>query len=618
MMRSERMSKFNITLPQSVLENVVRELHRLNLVHIVEHSKGEIDIGSPMDKSEKFSELIVIVRALKAQLGLEGKKELSNGFRAVGVKNFDELSTKIQKIRQEASQILDNIKESDDKIRALRVKEKELEILSALPLPLDVYTQSSIVTWFVGKIANHEAVNKEIENVTKNFEFISSKTNPELAAIFVQAEKAREVRDILSAHKFHEITLDVQDPQGEPESMLAKVKHEINAELKNSKKAHKELDAIAKKYYDFLLLSETFIDIEVEQANAPLTFASTGSAYLIRGWAPTADMPKITKKLEESADEKIYIQEEKIDLHHDDVPVKLSNPGPAKPFEFFMRLYTLPKYSEIDPTFITFITFPLFFGIILGDVGYGLVIFLLTFALSKQLKALGDMVPIIRLAGLFSILFGFVFGEFFGEEYWMGSMIPHALGRLAQINELMIAAVSVGFLHINLGLMVGFVNELSHGFKAALLEKASWFVLQAGVIMLALNMFGVVAIPSYISWTVFSIAVIMIYLGEGFKGIIELPAIFSNMLSYARLMAVGVASAGLAVVVNDFTKQFFIAGGPMIIAGVLIFMVGHTINIGLGLLGGFLHPIRLHYVEFFSKFLKGGAIGYKPFGHKNE
>jgi len=110
----------------------------------------------------------------------------------------------------------------------------------------------------------------------------------------------------------------------------------------------------------------------------------------------------------------------------------------------------------------------------------------------------------------------------------------------------------------------------------------------------------------------------MIYKGEGAKGLIEIPALFSHMLSYARLMAVGLASVILAAVINDLAGEMFAAGIAGIIGGVLLLAVGHSVNIGLGLISPFLHSLRLHYVEFFTKFYHGGGIRYIPFGAERE
>jgi V/A-type H+-transporting ATPase subunit I len=108
----------------------------------------------------------------------------------------------------------------------------------------------------------------------------------------------------------------------------------------------------------------------------------------------------------------------------------------------------------------------------------------------------------------------------------------------------------------------------------------------------------------------------MLFKGEGVKGIIELPSLLSNTLSYLRLMAIGLSSVSIAIVVNTMAGEFFHGGGMMIFAGIMIILVGHVLNIILGLFGSFLHSLRLHYVEFFSKFFQGGAEKFKPFGAK--
>ena len=108
----------------------------------------------------------------------------------------------------------------------------------------------------------------------------------------------------------------------------------------------------------------------------------------------------------------------------------------------------------------------------------------------------------------------------------------------------------------------------------------------------------------------------MLVKGEGIKGLIESISILTNTMSYARLMAIGLSSVILAVIVNEQSREFFHKGGFFILIGVLILIIGHGINIMLGLLGSFLHSLRLHYVEFFSKFFHGGAKKYTPFGAK--
>jgi len=319
-------------------------------------------------------------------------------------------------------------------------------------------------------------------------------------------------------------------------------------------------------------------------------------------------LERVTKK-------RIFIQTREIE-EKDKIPVKLDNPKLVKPFEFFMDLYALPKYKEIDPTFFVFLTFPLLFGFMLGDMGYGLTVLIVARLLKKAIPKGGRLFDVMSFASLATIFFGALFGEFFGFEVLFGYELPHILSRAHQINTLLYVAVGVGIIHINWGLINGFYNVLKHhGLFEAVCEKLSWIIFESGVALLALSYLEILALSVYYGYALILISVTLLYLGEGVKGLVELPSIFSNILSYARLMAIGLASVELAIVINEFAAGFVSSGTILgVIFATLLMVVGHAINIGIGILGSFLHSLRLHYVEYFSKFFEGGAIRYKPFG----
>ena len=347
-----------------------------------------------------------------------------------------------------------------------------------------------------------------------------------------------------------------------------------------------------------------------------MRFAKTSDAFVIKGWVPKKQLEKVIKDLEKTTSKKIYIKTEKIE-EHDNVPIELKNYSAAKPFELFMKLYTLPRFNEIDPTFLVFLGFPLLFGFMLGDIGYGLTTLAIAWLLKKKMPKAAGFLNIIMWASAATILFGALFGEFFGFEELFGVELPHILSRAHQIQELLILAVIVGVLHINLGIIVGFINiKHEHGLLAAIYEKGSWILLQLSVAVLALSYMKLLLVPVWAGYIGILASVVMLYKGEGIKGLVELPGIFSNILSYARLMAIGLASVELALVINTFAEEFFKEGGFMIIAAVLLLVVGHAVNIGIGILGSFLHSLRLQYVEFFTKFFQGGGQEFKPFGVK--
>jgi V/A-type H+-transporting ATPase subunit I len=228
----------------------------------------------------------------------------------------------------------------------------------------------------------------------------------------------------------------------------------------------------------------------------------------------------------------------------------------------------------------------------------------------KGRRMLSALCNSLIIASIASILFGFVFGEFFGA-----TVIKPLLHRAEDVNTMLLVSVIVGIVHLNLGFLFGFLNVLRyHGAKAAVLEKGSWMLLEVGAALIAADSLKMVAIGMYPGAAVILAAIVMLYKGHGIGGIIELPAIFSNILSYARLFAVGLASVSLALVINRFATDFFASGGVYAVLGVLTLVFGHVVNLMLGILGCFLHSMRLHYVEFFSKFYEGGGEPYSPFG----
>ena len=380
----------------------------------------------------------------------------------------------------------------------------------------------------------------------------------------------------------------------------------------------RELAKLGKKLNDFLLLSEQLLSNELEKAEAPLRFGVSKGVFVIRGWVPASELNSLETTLGKATGERIFVEAE-MPHHGDVVPVKLDNPKPARPFEFFMDLYALPKYDEIDPTLFMFVTFPLFFGFILGDFGYGLVSFFLLLWLKEKMPGSAKLVNVIIPAIISSIIFGFVFGEVFGFEGAFGMEFPRLISRAQGINQMLFIALAIGLLHINLGFVLGFLNELKHkGLFKAFAAKLSWIILQVSIALIAFAALGKINVPVYAGIGLAAASVVLIYLGESMRGIVEMPGLLSNMMSYTRLAAVGLSSVSLAVVVNDMAKGIAHSGVLGMVAAVVILFIGHTINLALGLLGGFLHSMRLHYVEFFTKFFEGGAIRFKPFGSKTD
>jgi len=241
----------------------------------------------------------------------------------------------------------------------------------------------------------------------------------------------------------------------------------------------------------------------------------------------------------------------------------------------------------------------------------------------------------IMIAGLYTIFTGFMYGELFGLELFgtHGILWPHylyvpALDIYLPINRLEEAmlrinlCIYVGIAHILLGLCLGIVNANHlHGLKHAILGKFSWILIVIGgyVVFRILFTADEVVLTDPVMMTgliVMITGIVMLIAGEGGGGLLELPGIVSNILSYTRLFAIGLSSLGIAMTFNTLGAIMVSQGGAMIIAGLVVAGLGHFINILLALLAPSLHALRLHYVEWMTKFYIGGGNEYKPFGRE--
>ncbi|MBI2101795.1 V-type ATP synthase subunit I [Candidatus Woesearchaeota archaeon] len=612
MLKPHEMSSVIITGPNSELEAVIKEMHDMGVLHIVEHSKNELaDTGKPLDSAGRLSETLVKIRALTAALSIrqeENRFELKKG--------LPEIESNVRKIGNELGALNDELKKTEELVSKNDAVRQELEILKGLNIPLENFTSYKSLACFMGCIneKNFRHMNGELSKTTKNFLIFKSGEKRKFIALFIDSKNREDAGSILNKNGFSQLNFsNIGGFKGTAMSNLKRTGEENarlqrkRAEIKNS------VEKLANGHKAFLAAADKFLSIQLEKAEAPLQFASTPSSFLIKGWIPSGQLNSSIERLNKAAKNMIFVHFEPAKAH-DKVPVKLKNPKYAKSFEFFIDLYSMPTYREIDPTFFIFLTFPIFFGIMLGDVGYGITSLLIFWLLKKKMPKAGGFFNILMLASFVSMLFGFLYGEFFGYEF-----IHPVISREHEMFTLMYMAIAIGIVHVNLGLAIGFINELkSHGLMKAVYEKLSWIILEIGAALLALSYFGKISISPLIGAVFLGLSILMLFKGEGVKGLMELPSIFTNILSYARLMAIGLSSVVLAVIINDSAKEFFHQGGFFVLIGVLILVVGHIINIMLGLLGSFLHSLRLHYVEFFSKFFHGGAKKYQPFGMKED
>lgn len=387
--------------------------------------------------------------------------------------------------------------------------------------------------------------------------------------------------------------------------------------------------------------TELFADYcraKAEKCKALGEIANTENTVLIKGYVAEKD----TEYLKQELKKEFTVVVETEDADEELAPVKLKNNAFASPAETITKMYSLPSSKDIDPTPLTGFFYYFLFGMMLSDAGYGLLLILGTTLVLKKFSpspSMKNMMKMFLYCGISTVFWGLIFGSFFGDsiavisrtffgkEIALPALIDPMNGGAVQ---LLVLSLAIGLVQIIAGLAAKFVTCMKNGDKAgAFFDAGLWITTLVGVAVLAIGIFAVkpmVTVGAVIA--IASLAGLILTQGRahknivvrllvGIKSLYDITGYVSDLLSFSRLMALGLTTAAMGAVFNLLgTLGGKSIGGVLLM--LIIFPLGHAISFALNVLGAYVHTLRLQYVELFSKFYDGGGREFKSFSIKNK
>ncbi|MFC4542730.1 V-type ATP synthase subunit I [Halosolutus amylolyticus] len=640
MLRPEQMSKVSVTGSKGIMPTVIETIHGLNLVHLSDYdgSWEGFDNGNPIEGADDASEKLVTVRALESTLGL------SDADVAPGTIE-DDWEERLEEIRTRVNDLDDRRTEVREQLRRVKERIDRVAPFAELGIDLDLLSGYDSVEVLVGE-GPQEAIEGALD-ASDDIRAFETFTGGDVVAIVAAPTDDAEpgvIDDALVGVEFarHEVPDTEKSPEAYVDELESR-RADLESKLED---VDADLEQIRGTEGSFLLRVEEELTIEVQRAEAPLQFATSKHAFIAEGWIPTDEYDTLVAALNDAVGDSIEIEElERADYdrhgahtHTEDVqkgapaaadddesaaeaddepqkavtdggsavtmgdepPTVQDNPGPAKPFEVLVQAVNRPKYSELDPTIFLFLTFPAFFGFMIGDVGYGILYVAIGAYMATQFdsKGITSLGGVAIWAGIFTILFGIVYGEIFGLHV-LGEVIWHDTlnVELLPLNKglepaaadfalgWMVISVLAGIVHLNIGYIVDFYENLSHGVKDALLHSGSWILMLNGIWIWIFSTHGEGSKPDFLFTTfasdgpfpigfagfpewglvtiplgfteflltapllVFLVGLAMLAISEPVE-IVESLDVVVNVFSYTRMGAVLLAKAGMAFVVN--------------------------------------------------------------------
>ncbi|MBQ9980431.1 MAG: V-type ATP synthase subunit I [Oscillospiraceae bacterium] len=488
-------------------------------------------------------------------------------------------------------------------------------------IPLDTTgTANSIVRFGVSpSTVNLEAMKAELAAAADAAQLFEAGRDAEQIYLILICHKAQEEDAMQAVKSFGFGAAAFKGVNGTAAENLAAIDAEI-AQLNAEKDSLIAELAVYNEYRDTLKLCSDRVLSDMRREECKERMVGTDKTFYLEGWTTVNDAAALEDILKDYTC--WWEIEDPTEEEAEEVPVKLKSNKLTSPFNMVTEMYSLPFYGGVDPNPLIMPFFTVFFGIMFADMGYGLLLLILGIIMSKKMRPRGMMkymCGLMKICGISTFVFGALTGSFFGDvitvlsEMFGGYVeLPKAIDALGDPMTVLIGSLALGVLHLLVGLGVqGYMLIRDGQVKEALFDVGTTYLMFIGVALGALG----------VTWIVLIVAVVLFIISQGrsSKSIVGkigsglwalynfITGYFGDILSYCRLMALMLASAVIASVFNTLGAM---TGN--IVVFIVIFVIGHLLNIALNVIGTFVHTSRLQYLEFFGKFYRDGGKPFQP------
>ncbi len=608
---------------------------------------SKIDVTSQMQIFER--NVALTEQALKIlDKSVPDKQGLLSSFKGRRVVDPDDIgvyASKASEVINVCSRITELEKEcADNQAEQIRIKTslEQLKAWEKLDIPLNT-TDTKSTAIFIGTLPEEytqESLSQKIAEENPKLEFEIeieySANHMTCVVIFTPISQKAMAEDVLRNIGFAK---PMSPTSRIPTEKVERLKKENLRLIEETQKAKEEIASYADRRED-IKNTQDYFRIRADKYNVINELDHSAHVFVIEGFVPQEDSQRLEQLCTRVAT--CCVEFEEAD---ENAPVKLKNNKFSAPAQSIVTMYATPSHADIDPTPLLAFFFYFFFGMMFSDAGYGLLMTVVIGIVLKVFKPDTQMrnnLKLFQYCGISTTIWGLVFGSIFGDApsaiYNMitGSSITMAdilpwpiLDPQKDALVLMVISIAFGLIHILVGMGCKFYVCLKQkDWGGAFFDTGFWMLMLVGFGILAT---GIVVSPTVMliggAIAIASAVGLILTQGRHKKGfgkvigglasLYDITSYISDLLSYSRLLALGLTTGVMAQVFNMLGTMFG-TGVLGIIFMIIIFLVGHAINIGLNALGAYVHTMRLQYVEMFSKFYEGGGEKFEPFSLKSK